>query len=244
MAWRFHCENQTLEPGRVVELNDAESHHLLKVMRAKPGTIVHIFANGSECRGRFIGTHGSNARIELEQIVLPPAPPRIPLHFVIPWIRGGRTETLVQKLTELGASSIIAYHATREVVKSDNPDRLIKTALVACKQCERADLPGVKTVTSGQEAIRMTALAKQHVFLLHERVATPLLSEALRRALTQSEKVPGLQFISGPEGGFAEAELELMRDLVTPVSLGRRILRAETAPIAAAAVALALTGEM
>lgn len=246
MTLRFHAGQQYLAAGNIVVLDDNESHHLLRVMRAVPGTQVRVFAGGMEFRGRLLGRSGTLAEISLESPVDVPPPLRVALTFAVPWIRGGKIENVVQKLTELGACRIIAYHAAREVSKGDHNklEKLSRTALEACKQCERAEVPLLLSAESVVAALESQALPRDNVFFMHERSNEPLLSAALKTYVTTNPSPGMLMFVSGPEGGFDSKEVEALQQFATPASLGPRILRAETAPITAAVVAMVAIGEI
>jgi len=165
------------------------------------------------------------------------------MHFALPWIKGGKTEFLVQKLTELGAAGVMVYHARREVARGDDSkiERLARVAIEACKQCERVDVPQISSAASLEAAVRRYEQQVPGGFkwLLHERQGQRLLSQAFAAA---AQPIASVFIASGPEGGFHPEEIEPVADAMEFISLGPRILRAETAPLAAAAAVLALSG--
>lgn len=246
MTERYYSEHSIPEAGTLCRLENEEAHHLVKVMRARPGQSVRIFHAGRECTAVFVGTEGRAALLEVGRPVHPPAPPSVNLAFGLPWIKGGRTESVLQKLTELGASAFTIFHARREVVKGNDGklDRLRRVVLEACKQSERADVPTINEQKSLDEVIIQSALPLERVFLLHERHGQQLLSDAVRRLTTATTDAPSVLVLSGPEGGFDPLEVSSVEGKAQLVSLGPRILRAETAPVAAAAVILSAFGDI
>lgn len=257
MAERFHCPDTPLALGALIELGEDESHHLLRVMRARTGQPLRVFSAGREFAAVLDHVNGRRAVARLESEITPPPPPAFHMTFALPWLKGGRTEILIQKLTELGAASFVIFAARREVARPEASklDRLGRTAVEACKQCERADPPAVTLAAGLREALEAFPCGPERRLVLAERRHPEgrLLSQALAAladpaAPVSAADAPGargrLLVASGPEGGFHPEEMALAESLATPVSLGPRILRAETAPLAAAAAILAAGGDL
>ena len=112
MAERFHVETSGLSSGDVVALDREESHHLLKVMRVRPGQAVRVFGAGREYEAVLTGTQDGKAVVELRREIPVLTPPLLRLVFALPWLKGGKTEYMVQKLTELGAGAITGEQGT------------------------------------------------------------------------------------------------------------------------------------
>lgn len=248
MTERFHVPDAPFASGVSVELGEEESHHLLRVMRARVGHELRVFGDGKEYEAVLKAVNGRRAAVLLGKEVIPPPAPAFEMTFVLPWLKGGRTETVIQKLTELGAAGFIVFAARREVARpeADKLDRLRRTAVEACKQCERADPPTVELAGGLAEGLSMREVPRERRLVLAERdPAGLLLSQALLRlkegdsSAGESDSRGKVLVGSGPEGGFHPDELVRADDLAVRVSLGPRILRAETAPVAAAAVILA-----
>jgi 16S rRNA (uracil1498-N3)-methyltransferase len=246
MSNRFHTEQELPATGESLLLDPDESHHLLKVMRIRTGTRIRVFGLGREAWATVIGSAGKTAEVRIDECCHPPAPPRLGFHAVIPWLRGGKTEWAAQKLTELGVRSTRLYHARREVVhgSKDKLDRMRRVVIDACKQCERADVPAVTEADSVGEAVSAGWPNSSFRVLLHERSGGRLLGDALRQ-LQSAGGFPGdIVCASGPEGGFDPAELEFGGAPPEFVSLGPRILRADTAPLVAMSIALTVGNEL
>ncbi len=229
-----------------MQLSGEESRHLLKVMRAGLGDHVIVFGDGGQFSAVVSGTgaKGSTANLIVGDPVAGPPPPSVRMTFLVPWIKGGKTDFVVQKLTELGAYSFTIFQAEREVARGDEAklERLRRVALEACKQCERVEVPRLQLANSLRAAIDLAQdIPITNRFLLHEREDSVVLTSMAAPALKQS---PNILFASGPEGGWHPHELEVVAGLITSVSLGPRILRAETAPLVAAAAVLAVAGDI
>lgn len=244
MTARYYADADLPTIGSGILLPVEESHHLTRVMRLRPGAEVRVFSRGREAAGVFQGTEGKQALIVLSGFLSTPPAPRIAIHCAVPWIKGGRTELVLQKATELGVAGVIVFHARREVVRpsGDKLDRLRRVVLEACKQSGRADVPGVSEATDLASAISQAAVGPSSSFVLYENERHITLGQAVARLDLQNSS-PAVLLASGPEGGFDPQEVEAVRHSATMVSLGPRILRAETAPVAAVSAVLALAGE-
>lgn len=247
MTQRYYIGKGEHAVGEIVELVPDEAHHLRRVMRAREGEHVKVFACGREFEA-VVSCLRPRVRLILLREVEPVPPPQLRLHQAIPWLRGGRTDELVQELTQLGVETIVVYRARRCVGLGDESKvaRLQRLAIETCKQCERADVPEILCAESTGSAIEMLRERAAEVVVLGERVAQPRLSQVVREILARSsaegDPRPTLGIISGPEGGFEENEWAIAN--VRVASLGERIFRADFAPIAGAIVALAGAGDL
>jgi 16S rRNA (uracil1498-N3)-methyltransferase len=243
MSERYYAGSAPLVPGQELLLDEEQSHHLLKVMRAEPGQKVRAFGQQGDALAELREKQGKRAVLVVQEMLTPIPPARVALRMVVPWIKGGKTELVSQKLTELGVAELIVYSAVHEVAKGapEKLERLHRVALDACKQCERSDVPSIRFAEDLASAFTSTRLPRQQTILLHERERALTFSQVVRHALDGG--ATELAIASGPEGGFAPAELEACHSLAQFVGFGSRILRAETAPLAAAAAVLALSGD-
>ncbi|MBQ1986206.1 MAG: 16S rRNA (uracil(1498)-N(3))-methyltransferase [Clostridia bacterium] len=164
---------------------------------------------------------------------------RVTLYPGIP--KGDKLELVVQKATEMGASEITPMLTDRSVSRPDaksaakKQDRLQRIALEAAKQSGRGTVPQVGTMTSFKEAVRN---AKGTKILFYEGGGLPL-SKCLPADETEAS------IFIGPEGGFAPEEVEFAKENgVITATLGPRILRTETAPLAALSILMYITGNM
>lgn len=246
MSTRFYYSGETvLSPGVLVELDADESRHLLKVMRATVGDPLIVFGRGGQFHATLQEKISANrALISVSDPIESPPGPSIQVTMLVPWIKGGKTEWVIQKLTELGAANIVVFQATREVARgdADKLQRLRRVAVEACKQCERSAVPSVILAGTLAEAVdACSEIPPESRYILHERIQGQRLSQAVREQLTENRPI---MLASGPEGGWDPDEIAAVGEGATLVSLGPVILRAETAPVAAMAALLALVGDI
>jgi 16S rRNA (uracil1498-N3)-methyltransferase len=236
---RFYCPT-TLASGQSLALPETAARHV-QVLRLQPGVRITLF-NGAG--GEFdavitrIGRSEVLANVEAHRDVEREAPREI--HLAVGMPANERMDWLVEKATELGAASIQPLVVDRSVLKlkGERADRRRAhwqaIAIAACEQCGRNRVPPVHEIND-----YVPWLAQRQ-----SNGATPLLlspnaqSQALRHFAQQQGAA---LFLSGPEGGLTPAEEDAaIASGFTPVSLGSRILRAETAALAAlASLALA-----
>lgn len=222
--------------GDVVTITGDEAHHAARVLRVRPGEAITV-ADGS---GRFLDAVVSDVDDEVRADVLKEtfieAPrPRVTLYQAL--TKGDKLDEVVQKATEVGVARIVPFEAERSVVTWDARkrakarERWEAVARSAAKQCRAPRLTIIEDVADHATAALRT---EGRVLALHEADdATPL-----RHALA-GPAPDALSVVVGPEGGFADAEIEALREGGAEVVwLGPRILRTETAgPVAAAIVA-------
>ena len=231
-----------LAADAVVGLGPSQAHYLRSVLRLGPGDEVALF-NGrdGEWRAR-IDTIGKGwASLELTDQSLPQLPePDIWLLFAP--IKRGRVDYLVQKATELGVSVLQPAVTRRTVVERINLVRLGATATEAAEQCRRLSVPDLRPVQSLDKLLASWPAERRLLFCDAAGGSPPL--DALARPGPDQETAPWAILI-GPEGGFdADESRDLrQRPFVVPMSLGPRILRAETAAVAALSLWQALLGD-
>jgi 16S rRNA (uracil1498-N3)-methyltransferase len=222
-----------------ITLDGPEAHHLLHVMRATPGERVILFdGTGSE----FIAVVEQVKRSEVELRVtercavdreLP-----FPLTVGLALPKGDRQKWLVEKLTELGVTTLVPLITGRSVAQPSSGalDRLRRAVIEAAKQCGRNRLMQISTLQ------RWEAWLNDHCYLPNDPQFCRLLAHPAGLPLTELAPIQNaaVQLAIGPEGGFTDAEVSAALSAGwQTVSLGPRILRVETAAIAlAAAVSL------
>ena len=208
--------------------------HLFRVLRAKAGQEFDVVAGGVLRRGTIIEASIEQVEFQLGQEVSSAALPHITVYLSI--FKFDRLEWALEKLTELGVSRIvpvIAQRTEQHLAKAaaKRAERWRKLAREAAQQARRVAPPEIADPVTLKKAIAA------------ERGERIVLSEAedrtsLKTLLAGSK--PPLALASGPEGGWSEAELQIFNDNAwQAASLGHTILRAETAAIAAVALAMA-----
>jgi 16S rRNA (uracil1498-N3)-methyltransferase len=211
--------------------------HLFRVLRAKAGQQFDVVANGVLRRGTIMQAGMEQVEFQLGEEVASAALPHITVYLSM--FKFDRMEWALEKLTELGVSRIvpvIAQRTERHLAQAaaKRVERWRKLAREAAQQSRRVAPPEI-----ADPATLKKAIAQEHG-------ARIVLSEAeedtsLKSLLAGSK--PPLALAFGPEGGWSEAELQAFNDNVwQSASLGHTILRAETAAIAAVAVAMAALG--
>lgn len=226
---RLYTEHD-IAAGRLVALNANQAHYLRTVMRAGPGDRVTLF-NGRDgewaARIESIGKKSGTllAQHRLREQMAEPGPD---LYFAP--VKRAPLDFLVQKAVELGVAALQPVMTERTVVGRVNHGRLRAHIVDAAEQCERLSIPDLRA------AIKYTMLldnwpADRHLLICVERGAAPAIDSILKNA----GNIEGWDIFIGPEGGFTPSERDLFATLpfATPVSLGPRILRAETAALAA-----------
>ncbi|MBB6340354.1 16S rRNA (uracil1498-N3)-methyltransferase [Pseudomonas fluvialis] len=221
------------------ELPETQAHYIGRVLRHAAGDAVQLFdGSGQEYRGELIEVGKKSVRVELtEQFSgLDESPLRV--HLGQGLSRGERMDWAIQKATELGAAEITPIVSERcEVrLKDERADKRMshwrQVAISACEQCGRSVLPRIHPPLLLADWLKQVDAGLKLV--LHP-VAEPLQSHA---------RPDSLAFLIGPEGGLSEAEVQQATGAgFHPARLGPRVLRTETAPVVALAVAQQLWGD-
>lgn len=235
---RLYTQNK-LQENQIIELSQDQSHYLCSVMRQKSGDTISIFngVNG-QWSGEIISAAKKNCTVQIKmQTKQQKSEPDIYLCFAP--VKNAPINNIVQKATELGVSKLVPIYTERTVISRVNTDRLKLIAIEAAEQSERLNIPQI------DEAIKLTTLLKNW----NEDRGIILCDESgggisFTKALEQSKYSKYAIFI-GPEGGFSQSEFELMKNkpYVISVSMGPRILRADTAAIASLACYMNILGD-
>lgn len=235
-APRLHVET-LLGEGVVVAVDGNPAHYLISVMRVKPDDIVLLFDGRSgewAARARDI----RKRNLVLECVTRTKPPETVPDFWLCcAPIRKGRIDLIAEKACELGVARLQPVLTRRAVVDKLNLDRLHAHLVEAAEQCGRTALPELGALVK-LDALLADWPADRHLFFADESGGAPL-ADALR-----AHRGPAA-FLVGPEGGFDPVERAAIRSTpgALPVSLGPRILRAETAAIAATAAWMTLNGD-
>lgn len=226
-----------LSAGATVTATQAQAHYLLHVMRRASSYPVALF-NGSDGEWRASVMTPSKRQVVFKveaRLRAQVGGPDLWLAFAP--IK--RIDLVVEKATELGASALLPVMTRHTDVSRINFDRLRATAIEAAEQCERLSVPVIQP-RQNLEALLAGWPGPRRLYYLDETGAGMPIARALQDQVTGS-----CAFLVGPEGGFAQSELDALSQLPSAVgvSLGPRILRAETAALAALACWQALSGD-
>lgn len=232
-----------LAAGGEVLLEEAQVHYLRNVMRRPDGAPLLLF-NGRD--GEWRGTlsfRGKKAAVaELGERTREQAlEPDVWLCFAP--VKRARIDYIAEKATELGVSVLQPVVTRHTAVERVNVGRLQANAIEAAEQTERLTVPEVReSVDLGKLLDRWPD--GRRLMMCDETGGGPPIAEALS-ALDEAARAAPWAIVIGPEGGFAENELQALRRIkdVTSVGLGPRILRADTAALAALACWQALVGD-
>lgn len=237
--------DQSLAVGADITLPAEQAHLLRNVLRLDIGAHLALFnPRDGEWLARLdkIAKHSAVAVPVEQRRPAQPTNPAAPWLLVAP-VKRARIDSIIEKATELGVSRIQPVFTRFTNVARVNLDRLQAQALEAAEQCERLDVP---EVAEPQDLERVLAAwpAERRILLCDEAGARERAVPPLADLCADLVRQP-LAVLIGPEGGFAAAELDLLRQVpfLTPVGLGPRILRADTAAIAALAILQAVAGD-
>ena len=229
-----------LTTGAVLVLEHNQRNYLCNVLRLKKGNEVLIF-NGRDGEWRA-ALDAPQRRKQVALTVVAPTRPQTPpgdLHYLFAPLKHARLDYMVQKAVEMGASALRPVLTRRTQAARVNADRLHANAIEAAEQCGILALPRVDAAESLEAALARDA--ERVLVFCDEDAACADPIEALREI---GRNAP-LGILVGPEGGFDpnERALLLARPATVRISLGPRILRADTAAVAAFAIVQAVIGD-
>jgi 16S rRNA (uracil1498-N3)-methyltransferase len=241
---RFHIPPGTAN-GAEVLLSPEESHHALRVLRLGVGDAVTLLDGaGGEARGSILAADKRAVRVGVrERIAHPPLPCAVTLFHALP--KGRLMDTIVEKATELGAARIVPLLTEHTISRPDDHhaasklDKWRTTALEAVKQCGNPWLPGVEPpVTFGEQLRRNEHFDLALVASLHPG-ARPMRAVFEEFHVREKRRPATLAVWVGPEGDFTAPEIgALVNSGVQPITLGRLVLRCDTAAVTALALAI------
>ncbi len=238
---RLHLPHAAQGPLR---LEGPRFHHLIRVLRVRAGESLQIFDGRGTAYAATVDDVGAeSAALTLAAGAPQPAPREITIVQGLP--KAEKLEWVLQKCTELGAAAFAPVFTERTVIKPSGREdtklqRWQRIVEEAARQSGRADVPKVFAPQPLLQAAH--ALAGALVLVLDEEEEALPLSAAVAQALSTTQP---LALVIGPEGGLARSEVEALEDKgAIAVTLGRRVLRTETAALAALAVLLHLQGEL
>jgi 16S rRNA (uracil1498-N3)-methyltransferase len=222
--------------GNRAALVGAHAQHLTQALRGRVGQEFDIATGDSVRRGRITSVAGDRVEFELGEVV--PAAPAPNLAIVLSIFKFDRMEWAIEKCVELGASRIVPVVAQRTEAHlaraaQKRVERWQRIALQASEQSRRATAPEILQPQTLHAAVTAASGAR---IVLAESEEQVTLKDAVQATPTAAE----ITLAFGPEGGWTDSELNLFEEAGwTAASLGSTILRAETAVIAATAIALA-----
>jgi 16S rRNA (uracil1498-N3)-methyltransferase len=230
---------QTLTVNSVVALDRAQSNYLLSVLRLKEGGEILLF-NGTD--GEWLGHLRPIGRKSCEIILvrqLREQPKPYDLVYLFAPLKQARLDYMVQKAVEMGAGILQPVLTHHTQFTKQNPERIEDYAKEAATQCGILSIPKIKPPVKFLNLLENWDKSRQIIYCDETE------SDASALELLAQIKTSPLAILVGPEGGFTSGERKHLKSLefVTPISLGPRILRADTAAVTALTLVQAIAGD-
>ena len=241
---RFYAD-PSLSDSEWVYLSPEDTRHALTVLRLKTGQEIQVIHHSALWEAEIVSINAQGIRAKVTRSLLSSEPGiKITLFQGLP--KSDKMDWIVQKATELGVNRIIPLVMERSVVKFDSEkdirkvDRWRKIIREACKQSGRCVIPELYDPCSLHQLLDSFTLPELNIVPWEEA------REYGPRSFYQDHAVAGsLGILIGPEGGISQQEIALLQSAgFVPVTLGKRVLRTETAGLAAVSAFLSLYGEM
>ncbi len=230
--------NGTIYINSVVTLEDEEFHHLVNVMRSRVGEKVCLFnGDGNFYFGEVTAINKKNAEILIKSCEKSENEPKVKLSIYQALAKGDKMSLVMQKITEIGASSLCLFDSDFCDVKANThrQDRLDTISISAAKQCGRATLVETKGIYKFADAVKQIS-DFDAFYVAYEAEDGQTLAQNL---IENKDLHKNIAVMIGAEGGFSEKEIQLLKDNGAKiVSLGNRILRTETASIVCAGLVM------
>ena len=237
---RFFMAGTNILGGMAI-MTGRDAEHV-RVLRLRPGEDMIICdGKGTDYKCRLVKADKEQVEAEVIEIVPCPAEPSVQVTVLCGLPKGDRTDYIIQKCVEAGASEIMFFQSDRCVAKPDKPEKKLerwqRIAEEAAKQSGRGIIPQVSW--AGEYAD--IAVKKDLGLFMYETGER----EALNAVLEANSDVKTAAIVTGPEGGFAPFEADLARIVGLHIcSMGERILRCETAPVVAVSALMYATGNL
>lgn len=223
-----------------------DAHHLRDVLKIQPEDLVVVFdGRGREFRARVVSVTRQQIRVAMLDRVEADTDSVLDLTIGQGYLKDKKMDALVRQLTELGVVRWVPF-LSRRSVPTPNPQRLKgryqrwqKISMESLKQCKRSRVMDISAVVSFEEAIKQAETCDLKVIFWEGAKAAAVLHR--QRPINPAS----IFMMVGPEGGFDEKEIDFARQAGFEIaSMGPRILKAETAALAAAALAQFVFGDM
>ena len=243
---RFHT-TQTLVAGTALALEADASRHVAKALRMRAGDRLCLFdGGGREAAAEVAAIDRDRVTVRIDSVAAVDRESPLAVTLAIGVSRGDRMDFVVQKATELGVVRIQPLLTERTGVRLDasrwekKQAHWQRIAISACEQCGRNRVPIVADAAPLHDMLGTASRGGDEALRLFLHPA-----DAAHAAATLPQSVASLVLFVGPEGGFSDSEVDAARAAGgVPLALGPRVLRTETAPIAALAVVQARWGDL
>ena len=240
---RVHVDDE-LVVGAEIALPQAQTHYLKHVLRLKPGAALVLFdGRQSVDFHAVLSTYGKRLGARVESVNAVATESRLVVDLIQGLGRADHTDWMIQKTTELGVNRVLLFNSDR-TQSPLTPAQLEKkmqhwrsVAISACEQSGRSSIPTIIFQRDLGQALAASTIDCKLLLDFN--------GDSLTSVLQQRSPSMPLAILLGPEGGLNPAEIECAKSTgFTPVTLGPRVLRTETAAITALAIAQSLVGDM
>jgi 16S rRNA (uracil1498-N3)-methyltransferase len=229
---RFYVPQPRIEKG-ILEIVGDEVKHIRRVLRLKVGDGLTVFdGSGKEYDGTIVEAKTSSIVIHVQSTLSSTRESPLSITLAQSLLKGEKMDYLVQKATELGVKQIIPFFSSRSVPllemskKVKRHHRWERIAIEASKQCGREVIPRIEPLQDYFHVFRSTSQESLRIILCEKE------GRRLKEILGESKERKEIFFVVGPEGGLSEEEVEYaVGKGCIPVTLGKRVLRAETASL-------------
>ena len=240
---RFFVSPEEMQPNFLVLIGENAQH--AKVLRLKNGEEVLVCdGEGHECLCAVSDVSDGQFSLVVKSRRDSDTEPSVQVSIYMAFPKGDKLEHVIQKATELGAYEIVAFPSARCVSKPDDKslkkklERWQKIAASAAEQSGRGRIPEVLILGSFREALERASKADKALMFYENEQATTL------KMAMEKGSAATISLLTGPEGGLEEKEVDLAREKGLQVcTLGKRILRCETAPLCALSAVMYAGGE-
>ncbi|BBB92779.1 MAG TPA: 16S rRNA (uracil(1498)-N(3))-methyltransferase [Methylomusa anaerophila] len=230
-----------------INIINEDARHISRVLRMTVGEkLIVVGDDGQAGRATITRITPDTVAVMLEEILINDTEPPIQVWLAQGLTKGDKMDYIIQKAVELGVAGIVPVITENcvvrynEVKKTDKVKRWQKIAAEAAKQCRRSQIPEVKTVTHLSDLFGEEICSGAKVIMCYEGDA----SQGIRSILTASDR-QSYVIIIGPEGGFSDSEVRICENNgALTVTMGPRILRTETAALAALTVIMYQHGDL
>ena len=240
---RFFMAGTNINGGMAI-IRGRDAEHV-RVLRLRPGEdLVICDAQGTDYKCRLVSADKDQVEAEVIEVVPCPAEPSVAVTVLCGLPKGDKTDYIIQKCVEAGASEIAFFNSDRCVARPETPEKKLerwqRIAEEAAKQSGRGIIPQVSWAGEFADALNIANQKELKLFLYEtgER-------EGLDTVLEANKAAKSVALVTGPEGGFAPFEADLARIVGLHIcSMGERILRCETAPVVATTAVMYATGNL
>ncbi len=244
---RYFFIDPSLVAGPEVSLTGSEAHHIKNVLRLKPGDGLKLFdGTGFEYEAAIVRVSAKKVTVEIQHKARLAVPSGVQIIVAQAFLKEKKMDDLVRKLCELGMTQWVPFFSRRSIARPDakrleaRSQRWQRIATEAVKQCRRVDTPQIAGARSFEEMLDFSQNCDLRI-VFWENESSPLTADRS----SNDNPVKKILLMLGPEGGFSDQEIQRLQNSgFISAGLGPRILRAETATIAAVSLVQYLYGDM